>query len=739
MVPVPLPYLDHQSLRKPRFVSLFAGVGGFDKGLEDAGMECVGQVEIDKHAQAVLNKHWPDVPKHNDVSTAIEWAHDIGLIGNVDGVAGGFPCFPAGTLILTTDGYRPIEDIAVGDVVLTHTGTWRAVNQTMNRVADHTLTVATAYLPPLVTTNEHPFYTLSNPNNTCERTPTWVAAEDLRPGALVGQTVPKVASRAARDSSGTNTAVWWLVGRFLADGSHTPGLKAPVAIWVETGNDRDIREHLLAAALPWIEDTDAAGTTFWVTSQWFADFLTPLGTATRTRTLTRRELELSTHDARAIINGWMSANPQASTYPTVSARLAFSIRLLAQRAVLPVPTIHADPSGIYTVSFPRTATATLNGVAYQPVTTTPAHTRTSRPTRVYNIGVEHDESYIANGIIVHNCQDVSVAGKRAGLAGQRTGLFWDALAFATAVQARWVLLENVPGLLTSNNGRDFGTVITALADAGFTHVEWRVVDSQYFGVPQRRRRVIIVGHTGELGRSQILAEPEGSRRYPAASNETRTNAPTSAARSADRPRVTVGTLDLSQGGPDDNDAYAGRLPVVYHKAKRAQTADDDETWREGGPTPTLNGFDVGDTRATTIIVNPDDTTQAEVTPMQDERDIDKHQNGRGIANPGVPAYTPDAPVQAAVVTPLAYRGRDDGAQLELGTPGVSNTLRAGDGGSSRSSLILIEPATESTDDPDEPGWFHAGGDIMATLNSAGNTGGFRTEPGEHLLISRDAA
>lgn len=109
------------------------------------------------------------------------------------------------------------------------------------------------------------------------------------------------------------------------------------------------------------------------------------------------------------------------------------------------------------------------------------------------------------------CQDVSVAGKRAGLAGERTGLFWDALAFATHVQAGRILLENVPGLLTSNEGRDFAVIQAALADAGYGYFEWRVLDSQFFGVPQRRRRVFIVASTTVPHRRPLLVEPEGSR------------------------------------------------------------------------------------------------------------------------------------------------------------------------------------------------------------------------------------
>ena len=77
-----------------KFVSLFAGIGGLDLGFERAGMTCVGQVEIDPKARSVLTRHWPAIPKHDDVLTAKEWADAIGITGSVDLVCGGFPCQP---------------------------------------------------------------------------------------------------------------------------------------------------------------------------------------------------------------------------------------------------------------------------------------------------------------------------------------------------------------------------------------------------------------------------------------------------------------------------------------------------------------------------------------------------------------------------------------------------------------------------------------------------------------------
>jgi DNA (cytosine-5)-methyltransferase 1 len=90
------------------------------------------------------------------------------------------------------------------------------------------------------------------------------------------------------------------------------------------------------------------------------------------------------------------------------------------------------------------------------------------------------------------CQDLSVAGKRAGLAGKRSGLFWEICRLIDETGSETIILENVPGLLSSNNGRDMAVVIEALVKRGY-RVGWRVLDAQHFGVPQRRRRVFIVG------------------------------------------------------------------------------------------------------------------------------------------------------------------------------------------------------------------------------------------------------
>lgn len=104
------------------------------------------------------------------------------------------------------------------------------------------------------------------------------------------------------------------------------------------------------------------------------------------------------------------------------------------------------------------------------------------------------------------CQDLSIAGLRRGLAGERSGLFWEIVRLIDETQTETIILENVPGLLSSQRGKDMGIIITALVERGYG-VCWRVLDSQNFGVPQRRRRVFIVASRGNHRRPvEVLFE-----------------------------------------------------------------------------------------------------------------------------------------------------------------------------------------------------------------------------------------
>ncbi len=121
------------------------------------------------------------------------------------------------------------------------------------------------------------------------------------------------------------------------------------------------------------------------------------------------------------------------------------------------------------------------------------------------------------------CQDLSVAGKRAGFAGKRSSLAFTFLDLVEQRRPRWLVLENVPGLLSSNHGRDFGRLLNEMDQLRYG-VAWRTLDARHFGIAQRRRRVFLVASLESDRASEILLECEGCERHPQTSQPERKGA-----------------------------------------------------------------------------------------------------------------------------------------------------------------------------------------------------------------------
>lgn len=147
------------------------------------------------------------------------------------------------------------------------------------------------------------------------------------------------------------------------------------------------------------------------------------------------------------------------------------------------------------------------------------------------------------------CQDVSVAGEGAGLDGERSGLFFQMARIVSELQPRWVVIENVPGLLSNRAGRDFATVLVELVERGYG-VAWRILDSQYFGLAQRRDRVFLVCRAGT--RSDDSETVLFERPRSAWGIETREEARTDVAATLRGSSARRGVHEPGRGGEDDS-------------------------------------------------------------------------------------------------------------------------------------------------------------------------------------------
>jgi DNA (cytosine-5)-methyltransferase 1 len=235
------------------------------------------------------------------------------------------------------------------------------------------------------------------------------------------------------------------------------------------------------------------------------------------------------------------------------------------------------------------------------------------------------------------CQDVSVAGRRAGLAGARTGLFYEAVRIIKEMREAtggryptWAVAENVPGLLSADDGTAMGCVLDELAQLGSVDICWRVLDARYFGVPQRRRRVFIVACFDPRAASRPPVFPDGP------------GGERSAEESGEAGEEVAGTLgggSGSRGWAPDTDRMtfvADAAPIGFHMIQDPISSE--------GRDPALRA----------------------------------KSSGMGVAYP------------------LAMRGREDGAELEMGEADTYNALRAGNGGSSRQNLVAYNPYRTKT-------------------------------------------
>jgi DNA (cytosine-5)-methyltransferase 1 len=225
------------------------------------------------------------------------------------------------------------------------------------------------------------------------------------------------------------------------------------------------------------------------------------------------------------------------------------------------------------------------------------------------------------------CQSFSVAGLRKGLEDPRGNLALTFIGMVDHYRPEWVIWENVPGVLSSSGGRDFGSFLGALGQLGYGFA-YRVLDAQYFGVPQRRRRVFVVAHSSGDSRraAEILFEPESLRGYSPKSRktgqdtaqclttgtgcrydpETETLIPVMYENHPNDSRIT-GPVDPSPTVAARWGTGGGNTPLVQHtfrKSRRAQSAEDFETWVPDEVTNTLNCFDLGDIRSVDIVVEP---------------------------------------------------------------------------------------------------------------------------------------
>ena len=535
------------------FVDFFAGIGGIRLGLEQAGHKCVGFCEFDKYARTAYKAMY---------DTEGEWEnHDVRTVKPYDVPAAdlwcfGFPCFMANTLVQTSEGLKAIQDVKMGDYVITHKNRMRKVIQTMNREVDTVCAIHAYGVDVIPTTPNHPFWVRakyfeyrSRKRKRVFSEPHWVKAKDLTKDHYLS--IPVNLNSIDIDWQGIkytrkgkeyhlnnlpfdNINFYWLIGRFIGDGWVTSTIrndcKSPREKVTLCCSKQEFWEvvNRVKGLLPYTVIEDKTVYKFIFSNKELHHLLKRYGEGASNKFVHKEILDLPVDKLEAFLDGYLSADGCVVNgrykCSTVSRKLAYGIAACVNK-------VYKRPCAIYKC---KTADKTMidgrevnQKDFYQLVFSKESHKQDEAfyeygfiyvpirdvkmvpyKTTVYNIGVEEDESYTANSVSCHNCQDISVAGKQKGLQeGERSGLFYEIMRLLAGRRQedrpQWLLVENVKNLLSIGNGFDFARLLCEVGGYGYS-LQWDTLNSKDYGVPQNRERVFIVGYLGNIRGREVF-------------------------------------------------------------------------------------------------------------------------------------------------------------------------------------------------------------------------------------------
>lgn len=494
-------------------VKVFTAFSGYDsqclalerlhRDYPDFEYELVGWSEIDPQAIIAHDALFPEAKDKNfgDISK-IDWNE----VPDFDLFTYSFPCGLAGTLVKTIGGYRKIEDVQEGDLVLTHNNRYRKVTRTMSRNAPSYYDIK-AVGCHLRLTGEHPLYVLRDGEEQ------WVKVKDLNTTDKVSYCVPDVV-----DDVDISDDVLWLVGRYVADGYVNPLLYHSVEFAIGFEKGIEFERHL--GGYPGFRKTEKTCWEYRIADGKLQSWCLSCGSGATNKRIPKWVLDLPVERLEIFLDGYFSGDghvrsdrkTKTQTFSTVSKELAMGIQMCLLKVYHKVCSISVRKddrkesfNDTYNgqISFGETKGQELiGGRIYVPVKSIEEN---KGSVRVYNISVDGDESYTCDNVNTHNCQDISNAGLQRGFekgSGSRSSLLWECEKAVKAKRPRYLLMENVKALVQKKFLPEFGRWLSLLEDYGYYN-NWQVLNAKHFNVPQNRERVFAIS----ILRTQENPEP----------------------------------------------------------------------------------------------------------------------------------------------------------------------------------------------------------------------------------------
>lgn len=486
-------------------------------------------------------------------------------------ICGGSPCFVEGTLVLTELGYKPIEEIKIGDIVLTHNNKWKKVIHTMTNEANELYRIKCMPSEDIHCTANHPFYVRKRNNLQDSKTgkrwrefdkPLWIEAKNLTREYYVGTAINNkseiphwegiIKAVNATDKTYIENTLsdkfqtkefWYVIGRFIGDG----WIRSSGGIII-CANDSELHQitpYLEKLNWNYCISKERTVNKIHITFKEIGEYCLRFGKGAANKYLTDDILNLPVDLLKSFIEGFVSADGTQDSSGLY--RITSVSRSMIYELGQCIAKVYHRPFSIYFTQ--RTRTTVIEGRTVNQKDTYSIHYKLTTNTQdkafyedgyvwspineilqeeykglVYNLEVEDDNSYVVQNVVVHNCQDFSVAGKQKGsvwtckecgheynplivhwnerdkcpncgsenIDKTRSSLLVEYLRVVRANKPNFGIYENVKNIVGKQfKDTTFKLFTDELEEYGY-NVYWKVLNAKNYGIPQNRERVYLL-------------------------------------------------------------------------------------------------------------------------------------------------------------------------------------------------------------------------------------------------------
>lgn len=489
--------------------------------------------DIEKYWLACkLTNNMGDISKIKDLPYADLWTYS-------------FPCFTGNTLVLTDKGYKPIKEINIGDSVITHDNTYHNVSESKCTGNKEIWNVKTMNSDIVECTENHKFYVRKRVRvNTRVKgkavnyryftEPEWVECKDLNKDYYVGYAINNKSipiewsgvnyewsdGRSARHKNSISDKLsdknfWWLIGRYVADGWQRS--QGGIVICCGKHKVEEFENKIKLSGFNYSKTEERTAFRFHIPCKELQAFVTMFGYKAHGKLIPSSIIDMPIEELTAFFEGYMSGDGCFTNnrfkFTTISRELAYGLAQIIAKiyhAPFALYKNKKNPTCViegrvcnqhnsYDVVFKKEISKQdkafyEDGIIWFPINKV---VNTHEYQDVYDITVENNHSFTANGCIVHNCTDLSVAGEMKGMikGKTRSGLLYEVERLLKSTSKdnlpKYLLLENVKNLVGKQFKPQFDEWCDFLESMGYNNY-WQVINAKNCGIPQNRERVFVL-------------------------------------------------------------------------------------------------------------------------------------------------------------------------------------------------------------------------------------------------------